>query len=86
MEYNICVVFVSNKRYFYKFKKTCTELTTIGKYKGSICLIVSNDLYHDQVLDCKCIKDNNVIIKKFKKINIPDIKYECSAHIEKVDG
>jgi hypothetical protein len=86
MEDNFCVVFVSNKKYFHKFKKTCTELITDGKYKGDICLIVSDDLYYDKDLDCKFIKDNNIIIKKFKKINIPDIKYECSAHIEKVDG
>jgi hypothetical protein len=37
-----CVVFLCNQAYFSKFIKTCTELVTVGNYRGAICLVIGN--------------------------------------------
>ena len=83
---NICIVFVSNKSYFSKFISTSTQLIKNGNYKGDICLIISDDLVNNQLLDCDIIKNNNIIIKKFNNIEVPPIKRECAVKKNKVDG
>lgn len=70
---NICVVFLCNKAYFNKFVHTCSQLVSTGKYKGDICLVIGNDLLGDELLNCKLIKDNNILIKHF-----PDIEFSNS--------
>ena len=67
---NICCVFVSNKRYFSKFVRTCNQLIANGKYNGSICLVVGDDLNNDELLNHHVIKNNNITVKYF-----PDIKF-----------
>jgi hypothetical protein len=67
---DICVVFVCNKSYFPRFIKTCEQLVTNGKYNGNICLVIGNDLYGDELLNCETIKKNNVMVKHF-----PDIQF-----------
>ena len=65
-----CCVFVSNKKYFDIFKKTCHELIINGKYQGDICLVIGDDLRENKVLNCDLIKKNKISIKYF-----PDIKF-----------
>ena len=65
---DICVVFLCDKLYFNKFIYTCTQLTTIGNYKGDIVLIIGDDLNNNKILDCDIIKNNNIIIKYFPNI------------------
>lgn len=65
---NICLVFICNKLYFNKFIYTCNQLITNGKYTGDICLVIGNDLYNSELLNCDIIKNNNIIIKYFPNI------------------
>ena len=83
---NICCVFVCNKKYFTKFTNTCSQLIKYGNYKGEICLVISDDLIGDELLNSSIIKDNNIIIKHFEKITIPPEKYKNASAKEKVDG
>ena len=48
--YHHIAAFVSDKKYFNKFIETCQQLINIGKYKGSICLIIGDDLLNDELL------------------------------------
>jgi hypothetical protein len=66
---NVCVVFVCDKNYFHKFITTCTQLIHIGKYNGTICLVVGDDLHNDELLHCEFIKNNNIVIKYFPNIS-----------------
>ena len=82
----ICCVLVCNKNYFTKFMNTCSDLIKYGNYKGDICLVIDDDLVGDKLLDLSIIKDNNIIIKHFEKITIPQKKYENANYKHKVDG
>jgi hypothetical protein len=66
-----CVVFLCNQAYFPKFIKTCTELVTVGKYRGPICLVIGNDLVNSPLLQNSLIQENNIIIKHFPDIEFP---------------
>tara|TARA_B100002019_G_C21194737_1_gene560765 strand:+ start:378 stop:1055 length:678 start_codon:yes stop_codon:yes gene_type:complete len=65
---------------------TCSDLIKYGNYKGDICLVIDDDLVGDKLLDLSIIKDNNIIIKHFEKITIPQKKYENANYKHKVDG
>jgi hypothetical protein len=71
---SLCIVFVTNKKYFDKFVKTCTQLLTVGAYNGPICLVIGDDIYDDTTSDLlkhPIIVENNIIIKHF-----PDIRFD----------
>ena len=86
-----CVVFVSNLKYFDKFKSTCNQLITNGNYKGDICLIIGDDLLNNKILDCELINNNNIVIKYFPDIQFSEyftqinnnIKNKTDSHITK---
>ena len=80
----LCIVFSCNKAYLGKFKKTYTELRTIGKYTGDVTLMICNDLDKD-VLKRESLFDN-INIVSFPKIHVPHPKYHCSRNRHKVDG
>jgi hypothetical protein len=65
-------VFVCNKRYFDKFVRTCTQLITIGKYSGDICLVIGDDLKDDRLLDHSLIKTRGIIVQHFPEIVFPE--------------
>jgi len=65
---NICTVFICNKTYFNKFIYTCNKLITNRKYNKDICLVIGDDLYNSELLNCDIIKNNNIIIKYFPNI------------------
>jgi len=69
---NLCLVFLCDKPYFNKFIYTCNQLITNGKYNGDICLVIGDDLYNDDLLECDTIKNNNIIIKYFPNIIFSD--------------
>lgn len=83
---NICCVFVCNKRYFTKFANTCSQLLSNGNYKGDICLVISNDLIGDKLLESPIIVENNIVIKNFENIQIPREKHQNARYKYKVDG
>jgi hypothetical protein len=66
----ISCVFVSNKKYIEKFYETCSQLLTVGKYTGDICLIIGDDLNNDDFKKSEFVTKNNIIIKHF-----PDIQF-----------
>jgi hypothetical protein len=70
---NICIVFLCDKAYFNKFIYTCNQLVTNGKYNGTICLVIGDDLYNDKLLDCDTVNNNNIIIKYFPDIQFTNI-------------
>ena len=82
----LCSVFACNKKYFTKFTYSCKQLILNGNYKGDICLIISDDLVGDKLLDSSIIRDNNIIIKHFEKIKINQKKYNNAIAKDKVDG
>ena len=65
---NNCVVFLSNKKYFNKFINTCSQLVTVGKYNGDICLVIGDDLLDNELLNNELIINNKIIIKHFSDI------------------
>jgi hypothetical protein len=67
-----CVVFVCNKPYFTKFINTCNQLIIKGKYTGSICLVIGDDLCNYNLANFPFIKNNNIIVKHFPDIKFPD--------------
>jgi hypothetical protein len=76
-----CVVFLCNRDYFDKFIYTCDQLVTIGKYTGEICLVIGDDLYNDELLNCDIIKNNNIIIKYFPNIQFPNNFFQINNNI-----
>lgn len=68
----VCVVFLCNKAYFSKFVDTCSKLIENGKYNGTVCLVIGDDLNNDELLDSEFIKNNNIIIKYFPDIKFPN--------------
>jgi hypothetical protein len=70
MNNSVCVVLLCNKEYFDKFIYTCNQLITNGNYNGNICLVIGDDLYNHELLNCDFIRNNNIIIKYF-----PDIQF-----------
>ena len=80
-----CVVFVCDKPYFPKFLNTCNQLITNGKYNGTICLVIGDDLQNDALLDCDFIKKNNIQIKHFPMIHFPPHFLEINNPIQ-TDG
>lgn len=67
----VCVVFVCNKAYFSKFVETCQQLLTNGNYRGSVSLIIGDDLENDPLLECSFIKEHKIQVKHF-----PDIEFK----------
>lgn len=82
----LCCVFVCNKNYFTKFADSCSQLIKYGNHKGDICLVIDDDLVGDKLLESSIIKDNNIIVKHFKKVAIPEEKYKNASYKDKVDG
>jgi hypothetical protein len=72
---DLCVVFVSNKKYFNKFLETCKQLITNGKYCGNICLVIGNDLNNSDLMNNDFIQKNGIIVKYF-----PDIQFSDNFH------
>lgn len=85
MNNDICVVFVSNKKYFNKFLNTCIQLRTNGNYLGNICLVVGDDLKNDQLIYSDFIIKNKILIKYFPDIEFNDNFYFINKNI-KTDG
>jgi hypothetical protein len=83
---NICITFVCNKKYFNKFVETCNQLINIGKYQGSICLVIGDDLVNDMLLTSSIIIDNNIIIKYFSNIKFSKKFHEINRNIIGNDG
>ena len=81
MNKNICVALMCNKPYFKNFIYTCNQLVTNGKYNGTICLVIGDDLLNDEILDCDSIKNNTVIIKHFPNIQFPKEFFEINNNI-----
>jgi hypothetical protein len=81
MEKNVCVALMCNKLYFKKFIYTCNQLVTNGKYNGTICLVIGDDLLNDKMLDCDIIKNNNIIIKYFPNIQFPKEFFKINNNI-----
>jgi len=77
-----CVVFVCNLPYISKFIDSCRQLVTVGKYSGPICLVISDDLLGNSMLNHPVIVENRVIIKHFPNIRFPDWFMDF---IEKID-
>lgn len=75
---DLCVVLVCNKPYFNKFIQTCSQLFTIGKYTGPICLVIGDDLNNDILLESDFIKNNNIIIKYFPNIQFTSDFYSIN--------
>jgi hypothetical protein len=67
---NTCVVFVCNQAYLHKFYNTCSQLITVGNYKGEICLVIGDDLAHHNFSFNETIK-NKITIKHFPNIQFP---------------
>ena len=65
---DVCVVFLCDKAYFNKFIYTCNQLITNGNYNGNICLVVGDDLYKSDLLNCDVINNNNILVKHFPNI------------------
>ncbi len=82
---DVCVVFLCNKAYFNKFIYTCNQLITTGKYNGNICLVIGDDLYNSELLNCHVIKNNNIIIKHFPNIQFSNDYLEINNKIN-TDG
>jgi hypothetical protein len=70
-----------DKLYFKKFIYTCNQLVKNGKYNGTICLVIGDDLLNDKMLDCDIIKNNNIIIKHFPNIQFPKEFLEINNNI-----
>jgi hypothetical protein len=68
---NLCAVFLCDKAYFHKFLYTCNLLLTNGNYKGSICLVIGDDLLGDDWLNHQLILQNNILIKHFPSLSFP---------------
>lgn len=66
-----CVVFVCNLPYISKFIESCRQLVEVGKYSGPICLVISDDLVGNTMLNHPVIVDNKVIVKHFPNIEFP---------------
>ena len=64
----LCVVFVVDRAYYSKFVETCSQLRTVGKYKGDICLIIGDDLNNTNFLQSNFIKQHNIIVKYFPNL------------------
>ena len=66
----ICVVFITNNKYFNKFLQSCNQLITKGNYKNDICLIICDDLKNKNLENNDFIKKNKIIIKYFPTLEI----------------
>ena len=80
-----CVVFVSNKKYFNKFIKSCELLRKNGKYNGDICLIIGDDLLNDGLLAHKFMRNNKIIIKYYPDLNLPENLIENMEQAENTE-
>jgi len=64
----LCVVFVVDIAYYSKFIDTCTQLRTVGKYKGDICLIIGDDLNNQEFLQSSFVKQYNITVKYYPNL------------------
>lgn len=76
-----CAVFVVNKSYFIKFIQTCKKLLEVGNYKGDICLLIGNDLQGSILLNHEIIRKNNIKVKHFPDIVMPESVKETITHL-----
>lgn len=65
---SLCVVFVVDRAYYSKFVDTCSQLRTVGNYKGDICLIIGDDLNNTEFLQSSFIKQYNIIVKYYPNL------------------
>tara|TARA_Y100000389_G_C17468150_1_gene527662 strand:- start:3317 stop:4132 length:816 start_codon:yes stop_codon:yes gene_type:complete len=76
---SLCVVFCCNQQYFNRFKLTHNQLISNGKYNGTVCLIVGDDLKN--IENDYYIKKYNIIIKYFP--DLPILKKKTFLEIQK---
>lgn len=69
---SVCAVFLCDKPYFSKFLDTCNQLIHTGRYKGDICLVIGDDMRHDDVLNCDTILANRIQVKHFPNFRFSD--------------
>lgn len=61
----LCVVFLCDEPYFYRFKCTCAYLRAIGNYSGPIVLILGDDLHG--IEEDPFIQQYQILVKRFPK-------------------
>lgn len=76
-----CVVLLCDKAYFHRFLHTCSQLISNGKYKGSICLVIGNDLVGSNMLENSLITDNKIIVKHFSDLMFPEEFMELQRNL-----
>lgn len=80
---DVCVVFLCDQAYFNKFLYTCNQLITNGKYTGDICLVIGDDLYENDLLNCDMIKNHHIIIKHFPNIQFSNEFINIQQNIDR---
>jgi hypothetical protein len=65
---SLCTVFTCDSKYFKKFQDTFIKLRCNGKYNGTVCLIVGNDLRN--IHNNNFIIQNKIIVKYFPNLPI----------------
>ena len=83
MNSNLCAVFLCNLNYFNKFLYTCNQLITIGNYKEDICLVIGDDLKDHELLNNPLIINNNIKIKYFPNIILPNDFLKLAYELER---
>jgi hypothetical protein len=64
----MCVTFVSNRAYINRFFYTCSQVLSIGKYTGDICLVIGDDLDSTDIRSHPFITKNSIKVKYFPDI------------------
>ena len=78
---SVCIVFVCNNNFIYKFIDSYNQLINNGKYKGDVCLIIGNDLNNSPIIN-EIKAKTPIIIKYFPDIVFSDYFYEINGNIE----
>lgn len=79
---SVCILFITNKNYFFHFSYSYWCLRTFGKYKGPVHVIIGDDLIGYQGIED--LKDENIIFKHFPDLIFTDeMKNELSVYAPK---
>lgn len=79
-----CVVFICDTQYFDKFINTYTQLITVGRWSGDVCLVVCDELYESPQL-ADFVSQNKIIVKYFEPIVFPPEFVQSQTSLNRAD-
>lgn len=83
-EEKICVVLLTDEKYYDRFQETYKMLRNEGRYSGEVCLVVAGSLTKERVREKYTTEELELV--QFPEIKVDEIEYSYAYSRDKLNG